>query len=49
MRLESRRSVTGDREIRRDLACRKFAALEVLQNLPTGRVGEGLEDLGGAR
>ena len=39
---------SGDREFRRDLACRKFAALEVLQNLPTGRVGEGFEDVGGA-
>lgn len=33
----------GDREFRRDLACRQFAVFEVLQDLPTGRAARALK------
>ena len=38
----------GDRELRRNFSCRQFAVFEVLEDLPTGRVGEGFEDVRGA-
>ena len=39
----------GNRKLRRDFARRQFAVLEILEDLPPGRVDEDREDVGGFR
>ena len=39
----------GNRELRRDFACRQFAVFEILEDLPTRRVDEDCENVDGFR